>query len=304
MSVLKVTTAEEAKDKALAEIEARRTGEKARGLKLGWEKFTNAIGGGLQWNTNYLIAGLSGSGKSTLANIMETEVFDKNPEQDFAVLNFNFETDSAMNMMKKFSADSGFTVGNIMSAEEYLSDESYKIIEEKAQRFAKYPIYYFDVSGTVSDIEHTIISYYKELEKPLLCVLDHTGLISHENRENDMELMVRLCMMSIKVKKQLPISFIFLGQLNSNIENDERRTNPSLHAPTRSDLYGPKILYSSMDAVFMPHRPELLRIEYYMNDGHPTKNRMFFHIIKQRFGGVGTVMMDCTNIGQNIVLEL
>jgi replicative DNA helicase len=227
-----------------------------------------------------------------------------NPEQDFLTLNFNFETDSAMNMMKKFSADSGFTVGEIMSAEESLSDEHYKIIEEKAKRFNDYPIYYFDVSGTVSDIEHTVVSYYQKYKKPILCILDHTGLITPENRESDMDLISRLCMMSIKVKKQLPITFMFLGQLNSNIEGDERRTNPSLHAPMRSDLYGPKMLYSSMDVVIMPHRPEILKIDYYTQDEYPTKNRMFWHIIKQRFNGVGTVMMDCEKIGQNIITEV
>jgi replicative DNA helicase len=304
MSILTGITTKTARDRALEEINARRTGEKAVGLKLGWNKINKAIGGGIQWNNNLLIAGLSGSGKSTLANIIETAVFDYNPEQDFIVLNFNFETDSAMNMMKKFSADSGFTVGELMSAEQALDDASFNIIQQKAERFAEYPIYYFDVSGTVSDVEHTVVGYYQEYKKPMLCILDHTGLITPENRESDMDLISRLCMMSIKLKKQLPLSFLFLGQLNSNIEGDDRRTNPSLHSPMRSDLYGPKMLYSSMDAVFMPHRPELLKIDYYTTEEYDTRNKMFFHIIKQRFGGVGTVMMDCENIGQNIITEL
>jgi replicative DNA helicase len=138
----------------------------------------------------------------------------------------------------------------------------------------------------------------------LFCILDHTTLVNPVNRESELELVANLSKLSIKLKKQLPLTFLMLGQLNSNIESDDRRTNPTLHQPGRADLFGGKSVWNAMDCIFMPHRPELLKIDYYTPDEYPTQNRMFFHITKQRFGGVGTILMDCSKIGQNIVTEI
>ena len=90
-------------DESLKEIDDRRKGLISKGLKTGWPLIDEMIGGGLQDKTAYLIAGLSGSGKSTFANIIETAVFDSNPDEEIIVLNFNFETPSVMNLAKKYS---------------------------------------------------------------------------------------------------------------------------------------------------------------------------------------------------------
>ena len=111
-------------------------------------------------------------------------------------------------------------------------------------------------------------------------------------------------MMSIKVKKQTNSSFIWLGQLNSNIEQTDRLMNPALHAPMRSDLFGGKAVWNAMDCIFMPHRPELLGLNEYTMHNLPTKDMMYFHIRKQRYGELGTIQMDCSNIGLNKIEEI
>ena len=129
-----------------------------------------------------------------------------------------------MNMIKKFSADTGLTVDEIMSADDdnVLSSENLQLIKEKAKRYNDYAIYYFDVSGTTDDVEETIHRYYTEFNLPMFCILDHTGLVTARGRESDLELVANLATMTIRVKKALLVSFLMLGQLNSNIESDDR----------------------------------------------------------------------------------
>lgn len=305
MGILKAIETQEVVEKSLQEILDRKNGDKATGLKTRWNRLNKAIGGGFQWKYNYLIAGLSGSGKSTLANIIETDLFDLNPDQKFIILNFNFETDSTMNMLKKYSADTGLTIDQITSADENnkLTNANFEVIKEKSKRYIDYPIYYFDVSGTVDDVTETIYHYYKEYKLPMFCILDHTALVTPRNRESELELVSSLSFMTIKVKKALPVSFLMLGQLNSSIEQDERRSNPAFHKPLRSDLFGGKSVWNAMDCIFMPHRPEILDIERYTLKNLETKNRMFFHVSKQRFGRLGMIIMDCEHIGKNIITE-
>ena len=93
-----------------------------------------------------------------------------------------------------------------------------------------------------------------------------------------------------------------LGQLNSNIENIDRMKSSALHRPMRSDLFGGKAVWNAMDSIFMPHRPELLNIELYTQKEWRSKGTIFFHVVKQRFGKLGMLLMDSTRLGENIIL--
>lgn len=292
-------------DNSLKEIEDRKNGVASKGLKTRWVNINKLIGGGFQKGFNYLIAGLSGSGKSTLANIIETDIFDYNPDEDIIVLNFNFETPSVMNLIKKYSADVGATVNELMSSEETLSDQVLETIKVKSQRYKDYPIYYFDVSGTVDNIAETTLRCRKTYpDKHIFCIVDHTTLVTPRNNQTELQLVTDLANMSIKVKKQTNCTFLFLGQLNSNIEQPDRLMNPALHTPMRSDLFGGKSVYNAMDVIAMPHRPDQLQLSEYTLQGLPTENMMYFHIRKQRYGQPGTVQMNCEGIGVNRIDEI
>jgi replicative DNA helicase len=210
-----------------------------------------------------------------------------------------------MNLIKKYSADIGMTTNQIMSSDEPITDQVLESIKLKASRYKNYPIYYFDVSGTADDMRNTVVRCReKNPDKKIFCIVDHTTLVTPRNHETELELVTYLANMSIKIKKQTKCTFLFLGQLNSNIESYERLTNPSVHAPMRSDLFGGKAVFNAMDAIFMPHRPELLKIRKYTMDELDTRNKMFFHVTKQRFGRLGTIMMDTSRLGFNEVNEL
>lgn len=292
-------------DESLTEIDERRLGLKSRGLKTGWKLLDKEIGGGIQERYNYLLASLSGSGKSTISNILETEIMKNNPDEDIAILNFNFETIAIMNLTKKYSSDMDMTVSDIFSAEDILTEEMFNKIKEASKKYENYEIYYFDEPGTAEEIRETILAFRASFpDKILICLLDHTGLVEKKGSESDLELMHDIAMMSIKTKKEARCSFIWLGQLNSNIEKMDRLMNAASHVPMRSDLFGPKSLWNAMDVIFMPHRPDQLLLSEYTTRGLPTKDMMYFHIKKQRFGSLSTIQMDCSKIGLNKITEI
>ena len=79
-----------ATDEALTYIDNRRKGV-FYSLRTRWKKLNNTINGGFEPHSLVTIAGISGSGKSSFANSLETDLFDMNPNVDFAVLSFNME---------------------------------------------------------------------------------------------------------------------------------------------------------------------------------------------------------------------
>jgi replicative DNA helicase len=306
MEVLKGIHISSASEEGLKEIEERKLGLRSKGLKIGFPMLEECMGGGLQKTYAYLLPALSGHGKSTMLNIIETAVVEQNPDEDVMVLNFNFETPSHMNLIKKYSSDTDRTVDELLSVNEDLDDTTLDKVKYKAEKYKDYPIYYFDVSGTPRAISNTIMAaHLKYPDKHLVCFLDHSGLLTPSSgNQRDIELADEFAKMVIDTKKQAKCSWFILGQLNSEIESMERLKNPQFHAPKKGDLYGSKLTWNAMDVVVMMHKPEKLDLASYTTRELPTIDRMYFHIRKQRYGEEPTIMMDCSKIGQNILTEL
>jgi len=305
MEILKGINISEAVEEGVKEIEERKLGIRSKGLKIGFPMLEECMGGGLQKSYAYLLPALSGHGKSTMLNIIETAVIEKNPEENVMVLNFNFETPSHMNLVKKFSADTEKTVDELLSVNQDLEDYALDRVKQKASKYKDYPIYYFDVSGTPKAISNTIMSaHLKYPEKHIVCFLDHSGLLTPSSgSQGDIELADEFAKMVIDTKKQAKCSWFILGQLNGQIETMERLKNPQFHAPKKGDLYGSKLTWNAMDVVVMMNKPEKLDLASYTTRELPTKDKLYFHIRKQRYGEEPTIMMDCSRIGQNILIE-
>jgi hypothetical protein len=69
--------------------------------------------------------------------------------------------------------------------------------------------------------------------------------------------------MFIEKKKIGKTTIIQLSQLNRNVESPERLTNPALHFPTSSDLFGGDTVYHTSDYVMVLSRPETVGIKAY-----------------------------------------
>jgi replicative DNA helicase len=262
-----------------------------KSLKTRWPKFNRQCMGGIEPNAIYSVCGISGSGKSSFANSLETDLFELNNE-DFVVLNFNFEMMASKQVGRKLSYKLHKTTSELYSSSNTddtykVSDVDYEEILKQTEKIKQYPIYYVDCPGTVDEIRNTIISFQQVEEmkgKWLIIILDHTLLTKGRNGESEREVISNLQRMFMERKKYGRISIIQLSQLNREIEDKDRVNNPSMHYPMRRDIFGSDSLFQTSDYVIVLHRPEIIGIEEYGPKKLPVKNIIYMHFLKNREG--------------------
>jgi Replicative DNA helicase len=274
-----------ATDEIVEYIDNRRRGVNIS-LKTRWEKFNNTCMGGIEPNTIYTIAGISGSGKSSFTNSLETDLFDLNPKVDFIILSFSFEMLSSKQVGRKLSYKLKKTTSDLYTSRYKLSNEDFKNVQEEAKTIRNYPIYYVDTPGTVTEIRNTIFKFIElyARDKWLVITFDHTLLTKNEGMEKERETLVNLQRLFIEIKKLNKTTIIQLSQLNREIEDTARLTNPSLHFPQRRDLSGSDAMFQASDYIIILHRPEILLIKSYGLHNWPVENMIYMHILKCREG--------------------
>jgi replicative DNA helicase len=277
-----------AADEIISYMDKRRRG-KIKSLKTKWERFNNQCMGGIEPNSIYTFAGISGSGKSAFLNTLETDLFECNPEVDFVVLSFNFEMLSSRQVGRKLSNKLNKTTQQLYSglSSEKLSKEELDKASEEVEKIKKLPIYYVDLPGNVDDIRETIMEFSK-LEfvknKWLIITLDHTLLTKGRSGEKEREILANLQYMFMEIKKFAQNTIIQLSQMNREIESTDRLNNPSMHFPTRRDIFGGESVFQASDYVIVVHRPELLLLKVYGPAAWPVANRVYMHFLKNREG--------------------
>jgi len=294
-------------EEAKVYIDHRKSG-KERSLRVGSDKVNQSFMGGFDWNRIITLAGMPGSGKSTLLRQWIKEFVELNLDQEFEILNFQFEMLGVDELAKDVSSKTQLTLKEIYSATESLADAKQKRITEILDSMKEYPISVVDNLGTVANIKDTILSFcatkdLAKLNKGLVVTMDHSLLVKAENREDEKTKVDNLFHTLVALKKYLhsigiKAMFIILHQLNRNIESVERVTNSNLHFPNKTDLFAASSVYYSSDYVIIIHRPCL--IEGLRNwygpaaDGKPglpifnpqdqNQPMIYLHIIKERFG--------------------
>ena len=278
-----------ATDEILTYIDNRRKGV-VKSLRTRWEKFNKVAMGGIEPNVIISIAGISGSGKSSLANSLETDLIDLNPAEDIVVLSFNFEMLSSRQVGRKLSYKLTKTTSELYSSSpnnEELTEKDMTNIVEESKQIKQYPIYYVDSPGTVDEIRETILHFSalpQVKDKWLVIILDHTLLTKGKAGESERQVLTDLQRLFMEVKKFGKNTIIQLSQMNREIEEKERVTNPMLHFPTRRDIFGSDSLFQASDYVIVIHRPELLGIKAYGINNWPVKDKIYMHILKNREG--------------------
>ena len=278
-----------------------------KSLKTRWEKFNNTCMGGIEPNAIYTFAGISGSGKSSFLNSLETDLFLCNPNEEFVVLSFNFEMLSSRQVGRKISSKLNKTTQQLYSglSKETLSDEELENIETEANKFKKLPIYYVDLPGTVEQIRETILEFSKldfVKNKWLIIFLDHTLLTKGRQGEKEREILANLQYMFMEIKKFDRNTIVQLSQLNRDIESTERLSNPSMHFPTRKDIFGGESVFQASDYVVVLHRPELLLLKTYGPAGWLVANLVYMHFLKNREGDL-KVLTFTNNLKYNRIEE-
>lgn len=285
-------TVEEADKHLLATIKGEH-----KVLKTAWSRVNRMLLGGFHFKQIYLVAGASGHGKSFFLNMLQRHFISKgvnDPTFKFKILHFGFEMSAEVELLRRASAMAKVPYRKLVASDDPLSEEEYKRVKSFYNKLREEPIFYFEDPGSRLEIEATIRAFAKRFpDDELVVTLDHSLLVLGERGEDEVKTMSELGKMFIRLKKELGLCTIILGQLNDKIEGERRRdpTNPALHFPTKTDIHGSKQLYHAVDVCMVIHQPALLNLEYYGKQNIPTKDLIVLHCLKQRNGQQGFVLM-------------
>lgn len=284
-------------------IEGRRKGT-IRSLETRWKKFNDTCMGGLEPNTIYIIASISGGGKSAFISSLETDIFDLNPNEDIIVLNLSFEMQSSKIVGRKLSYKLKKTASELYSVRSAITDKDVQNITEELQDIKRYPIFYVDTPGTVEEISNTITKFREMYvgDKWLIITIDHALLTKNLSGEKERETLVNLQRLLIQEKKIGRTTILELSQLNREIEEKDRVSNPSMHFPQRRDIAGSDSLYHGADYVIVLHRPEVLNLKAYSINHWPVKDMIYMHFLKNRSGEL-KILSFINNLKYNSIEE-
>lgn len=289
---LPMLSLEDAARKELRYMRGRMSGE-IKSLQTPWKKFNKAGMNGLEWGSIVTVAGMSGSGKTAILNELETGLFDKNPEENFAVLSFNFEMIARRLVGRKISKKLSKTTTQLYSADmeqpdQNLSNDTYKQAADYATSIKDLPLWYVDIPGTVQEIKNTIEHFAMGMEmnmdRAVLVTLDHSILVKKFGEQNQLQTLYELAAMFNELKKKIKASFVIVSQLNRGIENVERIQNKNLHYPQKSDVFGADALYQYSDIFLVTHRPEMLNLRAYGPQDLEVRDVVYWHFLKLREG--------------------
>jgi replicative DNA helicase len=274
-------------DEALSYIEGRAEGS-IKSLKTCWPKFNKSALDGIEWQNIITFGGMSGSGKTLILSELETSLFNLNPNQNFAVLSNNYEMLARNLVIRKLSSKLKTSYKNILSADgQPFPHGLRKLAEEYIENeLSHYNIYYIDFPLSVKEMENEILEFYEEHGIPFLVTLDHSILVKRIGSQSMLDVLYDLGDMQSRLKKQLPVTFINVSQLNREIESPERRKPGNiLNYPVKLDLYGADSLFQHSDMVIINHRPALLHLGVYGPDKLPAEaDNVYWHLLKVRFG--------------------
>lgn len=301
---LKVRPMSQVANEAIRYIKARKE-HNVVSLKTRWKKFNSQCMGGIEPNTIYTITGISGSGKSSWANLVQTDLIDLNPNQDVIVLTFSLEMVGFRQVGRTLSNKLRKTTSALYSAYESLDDKTFTKVIDVTNQLRNYPIYFVDDPGSPAQVGATIRSFYdeyvKDTGKYFIIIYDHTLLTKQVGTA--IETLSELEREFISIKKLPLTSIIQLSQMNRNIEEPERRNNPSSHYPMRSDLSSSDAIFQASDYVIVLHRPEQLNIHEYGPNRLPTANKVYLHILKNRDAGKPCILEFENDLAYNNIIE-
>lgn len=275
-------------------------------LKTRWKKLNKQCMGGIEPNTIYTFAGVSGTGKSSMANLIQTDIIDENPKEDIIVLTFSLEMVGFRQVGRTLSNKLAITTSQLYSSEKDLDDSTFDDVVKVSNELKKYPIYFVDTPGTSTQVEQTIMSFYKTYvegkNKHFVIIYDHTLLTKQVGSQ--LETIADLEKVFIQIKKLPLTSVIQIAQMNRNIESSERINNPSVHYPMRSDLSSSDAMFQASDYVLVLHRPEIYGIHEYGPNKLPTTNKVYMHILKNRDAGKPCILEFENDLMYNNLIEV
>lgn len=270
-----------------------------RSIQTPWPKVNDALTAGFEWNTITVIGGRPASGKTLIAQQVIRESFPLNPTENFRVLQFQLEMLARTSAIREYSSVIGKSYKYLCSAEGVqLSNDDLKICYAHAKKSVEYPIDIVESAPTVEQFKDIIKNYMnthsvktedgkKEFTKTII-TLDHSLLIKKaagEKNKNDM--LNNLGEALTLLKRQYPIIFIILSQLNRNIDHPDRAEDGKYgNYILESDIFGADALLQHADTVIGINRPGKQKIRFYGPDRFIIEDDkvLVLHFLKCRNG--------------------
>jgi replicative DNA helicase len=278
---------------SLEYLQGRMSGQ-IKSLKTPWAKFNDATTDGIEWNTLTVIGGRPASGKTLIAEQIVRESFPLNPGENFRVLQFQFE------MLARTSAIRviGKSYKYLCSADGKLSESDLLKCYDYAKAKVKYPIDVVEKPCTIEEFKQIIGEYMMEhatydsennmILPKVLITIDHSLLFKKAPFEKDKhDMLNNLGEALTLLKRQFPISFIVLSQLNRNIDNPDRSEEGKYgNYVLESDLFGADALLQHADTVIGINRPAKQKIRFYGPDRYVIEDDrvIVLHFLKCRNG--------------------
>jgi len=302
--ILVVKTFDEAAAEARAKVSLERSG-KQLGLLTRFEGINAAMLKYFRFGHVTMLAGASGSGKSAILNMIEDDFTNKAINGKFygevMLIACKYEMAASDELLRTISGKLEKSYGYLLSAErdadtkEYnsITDSEFDAIQAQLEALKGRDIYYIEVAGNLIQLYNTVV-YYKGLfsNKKIVVTIDHSLLSVKLDEKDDLALMSNTAHCAMKMKKALGAMVIFINQLNGEIEKSQRKENPALHYPQKTDIHCGNQLFWACDDVWTFHRPELIGIDLYGKRKIPTKDLIHGLLLKARFGTMANVWFE------------
>lgn len=249
-----------------------------KSLKTPWPKFNDATTDGIEWNTLTVIGGRPASGKTLIAEQIVRESFVLNPGENFRVLQFQFEMLARTSAIREYSSVIGRSYKYLCSAEGKLSDSDLQKCYDYAKSKVKYPIDVVEKPCTTEEFKQIVGEYMLEhasydsegnmIMPKVLITIDHSLLFKKSPKEKDKhDMLNNLGEALTLLKRNFPVSFIVLSQLNRNIDSPDRAKDGEYgNYVLESDIFGADALLQHADTVIGINRPGKQKIRYYGPD--------------------------------------
>lgn len=263
-----------------------------KSLKTQWPSF-NSIGlNGIEWQSLYVLAARPGVGKTLIAASLTRELQTLNRDQDFAVLHFQFEMLGRNMAVRELSSAANMNIRYMQSAQDDglppLSESDLSKLQRYATMQGLRQEYVVDKAMSVREMENVLVSFQREVNKPVVVTLDHTLLVKQSASETSkQQTLQNLATMMTEMKNKLPVTFIILTQLNRDIDDAERQRPGQLsNYPTEADVFGSDYLLQCADVMIAYNRPAKYNINLYGPHRYEINDKylLAMHVIKNRFG--------------------
>lgn len=293
-NALKIRTSKEVAEEAINKIKENRSGEQFA-LYSHWKKLDDFIGN-WQFNNINVIAGMSGLGKSYFLILLYKAFLDRalngGFKKKFRILHFGFEMASYLEFIRMCMKDMNYTFREILSIDNILPESAFDEVSAMMASMGDLEIYFVEVSGNRQEIYDTIM-HFKQLypDDELVTGFDHGLLANYMNEKDEIELLAKLSVMFLDIKKKIHTMHFQISQLNDKIEDDNRILRPALHYPKKKDLHGSKQVFQCADDIYILHSPERLGIQSYGPDAIDSTDLIALHKLKARNGNLGILCM-------------